>query len=135
MEPNEMNTIVAKELSEALAKCQQQGIDPGTMRTGLLTITIANFINSIGMENTSNLFAVLPEQIHSGIFDRFVSPNQHQNAPHQAERLTSPTPPPPFHPYNAQYLPPSAARDTGQSNNLLASPQAQQQITTKRRRL
>jgi hypothetical protein len=135
MEENEMNKVVAKELSEALARCQQQGIDAGTVRTGLLTITIANFINGIGMENTSNLFNVLPEQIHSGIFDRFVTPDQNHNPPQPAERIAAPNPPPPFKPYNAQYLPPSAINNSGQYGSSAGLPGIQQPATPKRRRL
>ncbi|MEH6546982.1 MAG: hypothetical protein V7701_11160 [Sneathiella sp.] len=132
MEHNDMNTIVAKELSEALAKCKQQGIDPGTVRTGLLTITIANFISGIGMENTSSLFGVLPEQIQSGIFDRFIDPSiPLSNSPYVANAQTQNTPPP-FKPYNPQYMPPSATRDAGSSPHASID---QQPLTTKRRRL
>ncbi|USG62950.1 hypothetical protein NBZ79_08160 [Sneathiella marina] len=132
MEHNNMNTIVAKELSEALAKCKQQGVDPGTVRTGLLTITIANFINGIGMENTSSLFSVLPEQIQSGIFDRFIDPNLPQpNAPYAANSAASNTPPP-FKPYNPQYMPPSATRNMEPSTPASID---QQPLPTKRRRL
>jgi hypothetical protein len=74
MDEANMNTIVAKELSEALARCQQQGVDVSTVRTGLLTITIANFVNGIGMEGTVSLFSALPEQIRSGLFNKFVNP-------------------------------------------------------------
>lgn len=70
-----MNDIAAKEFSDALARCNQQGIDPGTVRTGLLTIAIANFVNGIGLNNTVALFEVLPQQIRSGMFDRFVDPS------------------------------------------------------------
>ena len=132
MEHNDMNTIVAKELSEALTKCKQQGIDPGTMRTGLLTITIANFISGIGMENTSSLFAVLPEQIQSGIFDRFIDPNLPQsntpNTPISSRPDTSLS----FKPYNPQYMPPNAARNVEDSMRAPAEPQP---IPTQRRRL
>lgn len=69
------NNKVAKELSDAMARCKQQGIDEQSLRTGLLTITIANFVNRIGMGNTVGLFEALPEQITSGIFDRYIDPN------------------------------------------------------------
>lgn len=69
------NNKVAKELSDAMERCKQQGIDEQSLRTGLLTITIANFVNRIGMENTVGLFEALPEQITSGIFDRYIDPN------------------------------------------------------------
>ncbi|WP_169546072.1 hypothetical protein [Sneathiella aquimaris] len=80
------NNIVAKELSDALAKCKGQGVDEQTLRTGLLTITIANFVNRIGMANTISLFQALPEQIGSGMFDRYIDPNTNtpQAAPYQA---------------------------------------------------
>ena len=52
MNRDTMNNIVAKEFSDALARCNEQGIDPGTVRTGLLTIAIANFVNGIGLEST-----------------------------------------------------------------------------------
>ncbi|TNE40083.1 MAG: hypothetical protein EP348_02705 [Alphaproteobacteria bacterium] len=74
MDREHMNKFVAKELSEALRRCQQQGVDASTVRTGLLTITIANFVNGIGFENTLTLFEALPQQIQSGLFDKF-SPN------------------------------------------------------------
>lgn len=74
MDEANMNQFVAKELSEALARCHQQGVDASTVRTGLLTITIANFVNGIGMENTIALFSALPEQIQSGLFNKFVNP-------------------------------------------------------------
>ena len=67
-----MNNIVAKEFSDALARCNQQGIDAGTVRTGLLTIAIANFVSGIGLDNTIALFEVLPQQIQSGLFDKFI---------------------------------------------------------------
>ncbi|MDF2367683.1 hypothetical protein [Sneathiella sp.] len=80
MNRENMNNIVAKEFSDALARCNQQGIDASTVRTGLLTIAIANFVNGIGLANTVSLFGVLPEQIRSGMFDRFVDPSQPQAA-------------------------------------------------------
>lgn len=70
-----MNNIVAKELSDAMARCKSQGVDEQSLRTGLLTITIANFINRIGMENTVALFEALPYEIQTGIFDRYIDPN------------------------------------------------------------
>ncbi|MCF8467154.1 MAG: hypothetical protein K9G33_07105 [Sneathiella sp.] len=72
MNRDTMNNIVAKEFSDALARCNQQGIDAGTVRTGLLTIAIANFVSGIGLENTIALFEVLPQQIRSGLFDKFI---------------------------------------------------------------
>ncbi|GLQ06569.1 hypothetical protein [Sneathiella chinensis] len=72
---------VAKELSDALARCQQRGIDEQSVRTGLLTITIANFINKIGMQNTLSLFEALPQHIASGIFDKYMNPEIEQNQP------------------------------------------------------
>lgn len=69
------NNKVAKELSDAMARCKQQGVDEQSLRTGLLTITIANFVNRIGMANTLSLFEALPSQITSGIFDRYIDPN------------------------------------------------------------
>ncbi|MZR31901.1 hypothetical protein [Sneathiella litorea] len=80
MSRENMNNIVAKEFSDALARCNQQGIDASTVRTGLLTIAIANFVNGIGLANTVALFDALPEQIRSGMFDRFVSPSAAQQA-------------------------------------------------------
>lgn len=76
MNRENMNNIVAKEFSDALARCNQQGIDASTVRTGLLTIAIANFVNGIGLDNTVALFDVLPDQIRSGMFHRFIDPSQ-----------------------------------------------------------
>lgn len=70
-----MNNIVAKELSDAMAKCKQRGVDEPSLRTGLLTITIANFVHRLGMANTVSLFEALPGQITSGIFDQYIDPN------------------------------------------------------------
>lgn len=81
MDRDKMNNIVAKELSEALARCHQNGIDPGTVRTGLLTITIANFVNGIGLDNTIALFQALPQQIQSGLFDKFVDTTRPRSVP------------------------------------------------------
>ncbi len=80
------NNKVAKELSDAMARCKQQGIDEQSLRTGLLTITIANFVNRIGMGNTIGLFEALPEQITSGIFDRYIDPST--NTPVSYPRAT-----------------------------------------------
>ncbi|MCR9214035.1 MAG: hypothetical protein NXI13_09970 [Proteobacteria bacterium] len=95
MDEANMNTIVAKELSEALARCQQQGVDVSTVRTGLLTITIANFVNGIGMEGTVSLFSALPEQIRSGLFNKFVNPvhasQTMPNAPSYSGQMVSNT--------------------------------------------
>lgn len=79
MSAGNTNNIVATELSEAMARCKQKGVDEGSLRTGLLTITIANFVNRIGMQNTLSLFQALPDQIASGIFDRYVDPNTNTN--------------------------------------------------------
>ena len=76
MNRDNMNNIVAKEFSDSLARCNEQGIDPGTVRTGLLTIAIANFVNGIGLESTIALFEVMPDQIRSGMFNRFVDPSR-----------------------------------------------------------
>ncbi|MBO6824961.1 MAG: hypothetical protein JJ879_02065 [Sneathiella sp.] len=73
------NNIVAKELSDALARCKQKGVDESSLRTGLLTITIANFVNRIGLQNSIALFQALPDQIASGIFDKYVDPNTNTN--------------------------------------------------------
>lgn len=132
MDHNNMNTIVAKELSDALAKCKQQGIDPGTVRTGLLTITIANFISGIGMENTSSLFGVLPEQIQSGIFDRFIAPNNPFPSTPNFSNASNLTTPQSFMPHNPQYMPPSVARDPENSIHASVDPQ---KSPMKRRRL
>ncbi|WP_334127824.1 hypothetical protein [Sneathiella sp.] len=74
MKKDSMNDLVAREFSDALARCHQHGIDAGTVRTGLLTIAIANFVNGIGLQNTVALFAALPEHIRAGMFDRFINP-------------------------------------------------------------
>jgi transcription initiation factor TFIID subunit TAF12 len=76
-----MNNMVAKELSDAMTKCKGQGVDEATLRTGLLTITIANFVNRIGMDNTIGLFSALPEQIRSGIFDKYIDANTNTPKP------------------------------------------------------
>ncbi len=90
MDEANMNTIVAKELSEALARCHQQGVDVSTVRTGLLTITIANFVNGIGMDNTISLFSALPDQIQSGLFNKFINPVHAGQAMPPAAAPTSP---------------------------------------------
>lgn len=87
------NNKVAKELSEAMARCKQQGVDEPSLRTGLLTITIANFVNRIGMENTVALFEALPSQITSGIFDRYIDPNT--NTPRLSYPVAAPSQPHP----------------------------------------
>lgn len=88
MKKGNMNDIVAKEFSDALARCHQHGIDAGTVRTGLLTIAIANFVNGIGLQNTIRLFSALPDHIRAGMFDRFMNPAVERNA----------APPPPVQP-------------------------------------
>tara|TARA_R100000005_G_C4984649_1_gene193329 strand:+ start:1227 stop:1598 length:372 start_codon:yes stop_codon:yes gene_type:complete len=92
MRKDTMNDIVAKEFSDALARCHQQGIDPGTVRTGLLTIAIANFVNGIGLQNTISLFGALPEHIRSGMFDRFIDPNRERAAATAAPPPVAPAP-------------------------------------------
>ncbi len=90
MNPN-ANQIVAKELSDALARCKQKGVDEASVRTGLLTITIANFVNRIGMQNAVSLFQAIPEQISSGIFDKYIDPNTNTAS---AAPMAAPTPAP-----------------------------------------
>ncbi|MBE7637211.1 hypothetical protein GUA87_10180 [Sneathiella sp. P13V-1] len=102
MNPN-ANQIVAKELSDALARCKQKGVDEASVRTGLLTITIANFVNRLGMQNTVSLFQAIPQQFSSGIFDKYIDPNTN----------TAPVAPPPAMPTVAQ----------GQSYNHATLPQ------------
>jgi len=102
------NTIVATELSEAMGKCKQKGVDEASLRTGLLTITIANFVNRIGMQNTLSLFQALPEQIASGIFDKYIDPNKSGNVTSPAAAY-APTPSPqmqqPIQPMQGQQPP------------------------------
>jgi len=83
MTPDQANRMVAATLSEAMAHCKSKAIDEQTVRTGLLTITIANFVNRIGKEHTIELFRAIPDQIQSGIFDRYIaqSTGQPQMAP------------------------------------------------------
>ncbi len=73
MTPDQANRMVAATLSEAMAHCKSNPIDGQTVRTGLLTITIANFVNRIGKEHTMELFRAIPDQIQSGIFDRYIA--------------------------------------------------------------
>jgi len=75
MSEDAMNNIVAKELSDAMAKCKRHGVDEQSLRTGLLTITIANFVHRLGMANTVALFEALPAQVTSGIFDQYIDPD------------------------------------------------------------
>ena len=91
MNAGNMNNKVAKELSDAMARCKQQGVDEQSLRTGLLTITIANFVHRIGMGNTIALFEALPAQIASGIFDRYIDPNT--NMPRSAPPAAAPSHP------------------------------------------
>lgn len=100
------NNKVAKELSDAMARCKQQGIDEQTLRTGLLTITIANFVNRIGMDNTVALFQALPEQISSGIFNRYIDPNTNT-----ARSYASPAPA--YQQPASQYQQPQQPQQTG----------------------
>lgn len=116
MNRDNMNNIVAKELSDALARCNQQGIDASTVRTGLLTIAIANFVNGIGLENTVALFGVLPDQIRSGMFDRFVDPNRpapvSPATPYQPPVSVTHQQPVDLNRHTAPPAPPSAAEST-----------------------
>ncbi|OUR79830.1 hypothetical protein A9Q83_02445 [Alphaproteobacteria bacterium 46_93_T64] len=107
MSTGNRNNIVAKELSDAMAKCKQNGVDEQSLRTGLLTITIANFVNRIGMDNTVALFSELPHQISSGIFDRYIDPDTN----------VARTPaPPPQHSYAQQSAPREAQAQTPQGS-------------------
>ena len=83
MTPDQANKMVAATLSEAMAHCKSKAIDEQTVRTGLLTITIANFVNRIGKDNAIELFRAIPNQIQAGIFDRYIdqSTGQGQTAP------------------------------------------------------
>ena len=105
MNPN-ANQIVAKELSDALARCKQKGVDESSVRTGLLTITIANFVNRIGMQNAISLFQAIPGQISSGIFDKYVDPNTNTATAMHTQ---------PMHP--AAPIPPAPPVAQGQSYN------------------
>lgn len=116
MTPDQANRMVAATLSEAMAHCKSKAIDEQTVRTGLLTITIANFVNRIGKEHTIELFRAIPDQIQSGIFDRYIAqatgqtqppPPQHapaQNGP-QVPHYQSPTLP-------QHYIPPQSMTST-----------------------
>ena len=74
MNAEQANRFVAAKISEALNHCKSNAVDEQTLRTGLLTITIANFVNRIGKHNTIRLFSAIPDQIAAGVFDRYVDP-------------------------------------------------------------
>ncbi|PHQ68150.1 MAG: hypothetical protein COB93_10645 [Sneathiella sp.] len=133
MSRENMNNIVAKELSDALAKCNEQGIDASTVRTGLLTITIANFVNGIGLENTAALFAALPNQIQSGLFHKYANGAQTPPpAPVPAPMMMSPTPA--THAMPAQPMFPTAvSRYSPEASPFSASPAEEKPV--KRRRI
>ena len=118
MTPDQANKMVAATLSEAMAHCKNKAIDEQTVRTGLLTITIANFVNRIGKEHTIELFRAIPDQIQSGIFDRYIAQatGQTQSPPHspqqapaqngpQVSQYQSPTMP-------QHYIPPQSMSST-----------------------
>jgi hypothetical protein len=75
MNTEQANRLVASAISDAMAHCKNKNVDEQTLRTGLLTITLANFVNRIGKENTINLFSAIPEQIRAGTFDKYMDPN------------------------------------------------------------
>lgn len=74
MNMEQANRLVASAISEAMTHCKNKAVDEQTLRTGLLTITIANFVNRIGKGNAINLFASIPDQIRSGTFDKYIDP-------------------------------------------------------------
>lgn len=74
MNIEQANRLVASSISEAMTHCKNKAVDEQTLRTGLLTITIANFVNRIGKGNAINLFAAIPDQIRSGTFDKYIDP-------------------------------------------------------------
>ncbi|WP_169569727.1 hypothetical protein [Sneathiella limimaris] len=73
MTPDQANRTVADAISSAMAHCKSKSVDEQTLRTGLLTITIANFVNGIGRQNAIELFSAIPAQIQAGTFDRYVN--------------------------------------------------------------
>ncbi len=106
MTPDQANRMVAATLSEAMAHCKSKAIDEQTMRTGLLTITIANFVNRIGKEHTIELFRAIPDQIQSGIFDRYIAQAAGNTQPAPAPAHQPPTQPGPQVPhYQSPTLP------------------------------
>ncbi|MEH6404526.1 MAG: hypothetical protein V7750_14195 [Sneathiella sp.] len=102
------NNIVAKELSDAMAKCKQKGVDEQSLRTGLLTITIANFVHRLGMANTVALFEALPAQVTSGIFDQYIDPNTNTLPMGSRPGLSQPPPYPAGPGYTNQTQQPAA---------------------------
>lgn len=101
MNMEQANRLVASAISEAMTHCKNKAVDEQTLRTGLLTITIANFVNRIGKENTIDLFAAIPTQIRSGTFDKYVDP-----ATDTARNTQSPNPGPAFaQSYNSNVMP------------------------------
>ncbi|MEP3244577.1 MAG: hypothetical protein ABJN40_15675 [Sneathiella sp.] len=125
MSNSRMNNLVAKELSEALTRCKTNGVDEQSMRTGLLTITIANFVNRIGMDNTIALFQELPGQIASGIFDRYIDPNTNvpRSMPNASQQpQASPYPPQQQAPYPAApqpQMPPPSYQNPSMPTNFI----------------
>lgn len=116
-----MNNIVAKELSDAMARCKSNGVDEQSLRTGLLTITIANFVNRIGMDNTVALFEALPYEIQTGIFDRYIDPNTNtarRAPPAQRPMTTARQPGVPLPPHSAN---PQASYGSSYQNHTLPS--------------
>ena len=80
MTPDQANRTVADAISSAMSHCKSKAIDEQTLRTALLTITIANFVNGIGRQNTIDLFSAIPAQIQAGTFDRYVNEVVEQKA-------------------------------------------------------
>ncbi|WP_025899450.1 hypothetical protein [Sneathiella glossodoripedis] len=74
MNTEQANRLVARTIAEAMNQCKNMAVDEQTLRTGLLTITLANFVNRIGKENTINLFEQIPNQIRAGTFDKYIDP-------------------------------------------------------------
>ncbi len=88
MNTEQANRLVASAISDAMVHCKNKAVDEQTLRTGLLTITIANFVNRIGKENTINLFMAIPEQIRAGTFDKYMDPNK--DNPHPTTAIQTP---------------------------------------------
>lgn len=130
MSTGNANNVVAKELSDALSRCKQTGVDEQSLRTGLLTITIANFVNRIGMANTVALFAELPAQISSGIFDRYIDPET--NTPAQLQYQPAAQQPSSQGSYHNAVLPQSFVQPYAQPQEryTAAAPQHQQTPTS-----
>ena len=131
MTPDQANKMVAATLSEAMAHCKSKAIDEQTVRTGLLTITIANFVNRIGKEHTIELFRAIPEQIQAGIFDRYIAQaaGQTQSPPPSPQQAPVPNGPQVSH-YQSptlpqHYIPPQSMSSTP-SQHQLSQPQQPQ---------